>query len=65
MLDARVGDTITLRKCAGEVQPLPGYAEAKPQVCRCSRLVHKHNSCRRMEAQRPGLIWVNVVSAAA
>jgi GTP-binding protein LepA len=32
MQDARVGDTITLRKCAADVQQLPGYAEAKPQV---------------------------------
>ena len=32
VLDARVGDTVTLRKCAADVTPLPGYAEAKPQV---------------------------------
>jgi hypothetical protein len=30
--DARVGDTITLRKVADKLSPLPGYAEAKPQV---------------------------------
>lgn len=32
MQDARVGDTITLRKVADKVSALPGYAEAKPQV---------------------------------
>jgi translation elongation factor EF-4 len=32
MQDARVGDTITLRKVVDDVKPLPGYAEAKPQV---------------------------------
>ena len=27
-----MGDTITLKKCAAGLAPLPGYAEAKPQV---------------------------------
>jgi translation elongation factor EF-4 len=32
MQDARVGDTITVRGQRASQEPLPGYAEAKPQV---------------------------------
>jgi len=30
--DARVGDTITLRKVGNDLEMLPGYNEAKPQA---------------------------------